>query len=356
MGLLDQFFGNFSMLKNVPGLAKPAQAQGAQSGGAQAIVDAITKRITGGGQPQQPQNNGANDVAAIIKAYQGDPLGEVARSNSRPSGFTPQAAWDSWGPSARKAGPTPDALTALRMGGGGGSVKGQAFDGPYGSGSVSQAQPQTVVPAGPPAPVQPQIPQNTVPSGRPDGPQQPQMPQGPMDVFNSFLTATPTPPPTWTDQVAPMYGATRGPEGWSAPGPEPTPSLPVPTPTNPMDAFLNPMPLTPPATGPTSGNAFLDRSAQDRGASWDAAAGGWSAPGPEGTPPAVPQVYTPPVQYPPGPGTMADGQAIAQAQARANSWNPHAGGWKQTAPQPDPAQLLAMLAQAFGMPAMRPVQ
>jgi len=85
------------MTQPMASAAGPSQAQQAQPNQPQAgapAQDPLAMLMALLGQTQ-PQNNGLKDILSAIKP---DPLGTVARSNSRPGGFTPQADWDAWGP------------------------------------------------------------------------------------------------------------------------------------------------------------------------------------------------------------------------------------------------------------------
>lgn len=75
--------------------AGPSQAQqaGGQAQPGAPNIMSILAALLGGNQ----QNTGTNlkDLGALVNP---DKLDPVARANSRPPGFTPQAEWDSWGP------------------------------------------------------------------------------------------------------------------------------------------------------------------------------------------------------------------------------------------------------------------
>lgn len=130
--MFEQFLASF-MGPQGPVMNQPQQQQPQQPQQTAQVQGAPTNGQVGGAPPmdmnaflttlmqslsQQQQQGGMGDIASLVKALRPDPLGEVARSNSRPSGFTPQAAWDAWGPGAAKPAPTSDARLGLQMGGG----------------------------------------------------------------------------------------------------------------------------------------------------------------------------------------------------------------------------------------------
>lgn len=378
---LEDFFASFgpmiqSQLSAMKGSAPqpPQQAPQPQQppqGGDMGFLGKLLQPLLGAlGSNPQPQNNSAQVIREIVNAMNGDPLGSVARSNSRPSGFTPTADWEAWGPGARKPAPKSDARRGLEVAAGNPAenISGQAMptgasrmpdgsiSGPYGTGSVAPPQVAPVVAGAPVA--------QPISRGPTQGP-----PRSLFDAFNTTQNAAASRPPLdpaggefWGDpnpgvghtaDVARAAGATWDGSVWSTPPAAPqfrggaSPEVAQLPPPN--AGFM------PPGAQPISGMSWLDQVAQTAGAGWDGQ--GWSAPGAQPGAPAAGTAGVMPNSAQPIPGMPWTDQV---AQSAGATWDGQ--GWSipgpgQAQPQQQPQNpLMDFFRSISANPSARRVQ